>query len=496
MSTAPRVAFVLADGWSTVCSLQCIVRHLQPPLLPLCSLPLRAVRSTYSRARADRSGCACSDAGVASSYRLAAMHIPRASSAPSLPPLQTAACVSACVRAPLQRVSRAAIARAGPLHLQQRRLADGLRRRAALPARGKAPWRRCVRASAQDGNALEDLKLLPCEWKREYLPHEQLRAALALDESCSANDAPTRMYVSCKRIAALLARPALLGRGAEEVRFFKAPRFDKRHRGYMFVLGGDDRHVSNRLAARGGSLTDALGVTAAGLQTRASDAIFRAAGNAAGSTSTHIIRREEVAPARRRLLRLLDAVEAAAPEVLRGGACVARPSTSMYYAAQRTCALATFAAHVPDEAWANAPETWTPRKSDRRARALKCVRAPVLSPPCSICAQSDGAGAVALFPCRRRALRRACRAVQNVRAMAQVRRLRGSAAPLRPRVSRGSTRQEHSVRCCCHRVVARVTCVLTMFAFCARPGTRFGRSSLQSKLRARRRTSSLRRAEL
>ncbi len=65
----------------------------------------------------------------------------------------------------------------------------------------------------------------------------------------------------------------------------------------------------------------------------------------------------------RRLLRLLDAVEAAAPDVLCGSARTKRTAASVRALAQRTCTLAAFAAHVPDEAWVHAPETWTPRKS-------------------------------------------------------------------------------------------------------------------------------------
>jgi hypothetical protein len=125
---------------------------------------------------------------------------------------------------------------------------------------------------------------------RAYLPHDVLRAAIQLDEACSsvaAGAPPTRLYISCERTAALLARnPALLGGAiAEVVR-------RTRRRGYVFTLGGG--------------------------ATSASQAAGVVSGGEALPPPSRTASREEVAAARRRLLRLLDAVEANAPEVLRG----------------------------------------------------------------------------------------------------------------------------------------------------------------------------------
>jgi hypothetical protein len=95
-----------------------------------------------------------------------------------------------------------------------------------------------------------------------------------------------------------------------------------------------------------------------------------------------------VAPAaaalRARLLRLLDALEAACPAVLRGAdgaaiesdallapernkALLKRIQASMHHCFRRVNAVATFAACVPDSDWAQPPEMWRPSSSTKCA---------------------------------------------------------------------------------------------------------------------------------
>jgi hypothetical protein len=257
-----------------------------------------------------------------------------------------------------------------------------------------------VRASKLPDGILTDLQRGPgrsgAGGKPAYLPHEVLRATMQLVETRSDNDAPTPVHISCEPMAALLAHsPALLGCGAAEVRHTHAHC-------YVVTLEGNNE-------------CDASASQTAGDDTAAVAAL---------QPPQPRTRREEAAPAQRRLLRLLDAVEAAAPDVLCGSAHTKR--TSMRALARRTCTLAAFAAHVPDDAWVHAPETWTPRKSHGCVRAATrrchpCCLAK-LSSPALCCAQLGAAGALAVRSRRRRALCGAVRAVQDVRGMAHHRR--------------------------------------------------------------------------
>jgi hypothetical protein len=247
-------------------------------------------------------------------------------------------------------------ARAAPLpppQLRARQPSDScvllLRCPRRLSRRGDAaaPLQR-VRAGSVPDDILTSLQRGPPERGDTYLPHDVLRAAIQLDEMTRSRNShaaapPACLYVACERTAALLARnPALLrvGAGGAHVQRTRA-------RCYKFTLDG-----------------------------RRGSASQEAASAAVAPPPATLPREEEVTAARKRLLRLLEAVEAAAPEVLRGSARTKRTTTSMQAITLRTCALAAFAAHVPDEAWVNAPDTWTPRKSHRRAR---CCEAPCLA---------------------------------------------------------------------------------------------------------------------
>jgi hypothetical protein len=75
----------------------------------------------------------------------------------------------------------------------------------------------------------------------------------------------------------------------------------------------------------------------------------------------------DVAAAQTRLLRLMDALEAAAPAILRGSE---DKKPSLHHLTERAGTLAAFAAHVPEETWAQPPETWSPHKKHRCARVV------------------------------------------------------------------------------------------------------------------------------
>lgn len=167
------------------------------------------------------------------------------------------------------------------------------------------------RAGRPGKQMLTDMQRNPAE-RPSYLPHEVLRAAIELDEerSDAKGDAPTMLYVTCERTVALLAgNLALTGCRAANVRREGA-------RCYVLTLQHDDNDSKRRKAA---------------------------------------------APARRRLLRLLNAVEAIAPEMLRGRKHMRGVAATLL----RTCALSAFAAHVPECEWEQPPETWTPHRSHR-----------------------------------------------------------------------------------------------------------------------------------
>jgi hypothetical protein len=228
-------------------------------------------------------------------------------------------------------------ARAAPLPLPQLR-ARRVRGVGALRRGAAAAASQPVRASKLPDGILADLQRGPgrggAGGKPAYLPHEVLRATMQLVETRSDNDAPTPVHTSCEPMAALLAHsPALFGCGAAEVRHTHAHC-------YVVTLEGNNERDARSASQIAGADT---AVAALPPQPRT--------------------RREEAAPAQRRLLRLLDAVETAAPDVLCGSARTKRTAASMRALARRTCTLAAFAAHVPDDAWVHAPETWTPRKS-------------------------------------------------------------------------------------------------------------------------------------
>jgi hypothetical protein len=248
------------------------------------------------------------------------------------PPLLAAARV-ARVSALQLRAPRAAGACAAPppplqQQLRARRLAAGLRRSVLLPlpARSKATARRCVRASALPDDVLDDVQRPVRGQARRYLPHEVLRAALQLSTRrlVDSKSAP-RLWLSSAPLTALLTHnPALLRCARSE------PVSRYRH-----------EVVLNHHDAGGDADADA---------------------RADADDHAVVAARRDMLAAQQRLLRLLDALEAAAPAVLRGSEDT---KPSMRHLTERVGALAAFAAHVPDEAWAHPPETWTPRKSHR-----------------------------------------------------------------------------------------------------------------------------------
>jgi hypothetical protein len=112
--------------------------------------------------------------------------------------------------------------------------------------------------------------------------------------------------------------------------------------------------------------------------TRTAQLLRAAAPDAAGDAPA-------AAALRARLLRLLDALQAACPAVLRGAdgaaiesdallapernkALLKRIQSTMHHCFRRVNALATFAACVPDSDWTQPPEMWRPSSSTKCAR--------------------------------------------------------------------------------------------------------------------------------
>jgi hypothetical protein len=232
------------------------------------------------------------------------------------------------------RAPRAAGACAAPPPQQQlrtqlrtRQLASGVHRGVLLPLpRGKAPARQPTRAASLPDDVLQDVQLPPHRQKRAYLPHEMLRAAVQLSDAARGGKNTLHMRVSSDHAAPLLLGcKALLPCHSRAANYGVDVVFEATHHSGNGASQGDDS-------------------------------------SAAPTPLMH-----DVAAAQKRLLRLLDALEAAAPEVLSGSK---DKKPSLHHLTERVGALAAFAAHVPDEAWAQPPETWTPRKKDRCARVL------------------------------------------------------------------------------------------------------------------------------
>jgi hypothetical protein len=232
------------------------------------------------------------------------------------------------------RAPRVAGARAAPpppqqlrTQLRTRQLASGVHRAVLLPLpRGRAPARQPARAASLPDDVLQDMQLPPHRQKRAYLPHEMLRAAVQLSDAARGGKNTLHMRVSVDHAA-----PLLLGCKALLLCHSRAA-----NDGVDVVL--EATHHSGNGASQGDD------------------------SSAAPTPLMH-----DVAAAQTRLLRLLDALEAAAPAILRGSE---DKKPSLHHLTERVGALAAFAAHVPDDAWVNAPETWTPHKKHRCARVV------------------------------------------------------------------------------------------------------------------------------
>jgi hypothetical protein len=251
--------------------------------------------------------------------------------------LQPPAARATRVRTPLP--ARCARAAPPPPQLRARRLLFSVHRSASLrpPPRRAAPSR--TRCSALSDDALADVQRWPEAQARAYAPHELLRAALQLSDGAARRDV-SYLHAPSLPAAALLTRCAPALRWAE---------LQKRGHGRHRVVLDTPRCDNNNDHA--GAL-------------RADD------GSAAPAPP------DEGAAARGRLLCLLDALEAAAPEVLRGrqNNANATKQPSVHQLTERVGTLAAFAAHVSDEAWAQPPETWTPHKKHRCARVVLHAR--------------------------------------------------------------------------------------------------------------------------
>ncbi len=250
------------------------------------------------------------------------------------PPLPAAARV-ACMSALQLRAPRAAGACATLPPLQQlrtRRLAKGF---VALPPRGKATARRAARAGSLPDSVLEDLQRPAREQARAYLPHEVLRAAVQLSVAARGGKA-ARLCLSNFHVNDLLTRLTRC----------TAPLPCAHH---DWTSSGVDVVFEAMHRAKDG---DAL---------QKSD------------SSPAPMPLHNVPAAQRRLLRLLDALESAAPAVLCGNDeenTSDQDRTPRHYymaehATERAGALVAFAAHVPDDVWLQPPETWTPCESHR-----------------------------------------------------------------------------------------------------------------------------------
>jgi hypothetical protein len=226
--------------------------------------------------------------------------------------------------APQQLAPRSAAACAAPApplqQLRSTRLLAGLRRCVLLPPRGVASARRCVCASALPDGVMEDLQRPPEHRKRDYLPHELLRAAVQLSDLARRGKAAQLRVPPYHADMLLMGCTALL------------PCTHSRDANGWLVVLFESAQKKGAEASQGGSR--------------------------AAPTPLY-----DVAAAQRRLLRLMDALEAAAPAVLHGGG--KNTAASLHHLTERAGALAAFAAHVADDAWAHPPETWTPHKSHR-----------------------------------------------------------------------------------------------------------------------------------
>jgi hypothetical protein len=224
--------------------------------------------------------------------------------------LQPAAARAVCTRTPLQLRA--------PLQLPAHRLAVGLRRSASLPPRSTASVRTRVRAGSLPDDVLADVQRPVNEQARKYAPHELLRAALQLSD-VAHRGAAHQLHVRSAPLAILLLQG-------------NAPHWPSGAWRYF-------EHAGRR------------------------DLVMHAAWHHDDEPQLY-----EAAAARRRLLRLLDAAEAVAPSILRGKTGHKKP-LSKQRVIERVGALAAFAMHVPDEAWAQPPETWTPPAAQRCAHA-------------------------------------------------------------------------------------------------------------------------------
>jgi hypothetical protein len=230
------------------------------------------------------------------------------------------------VHNPLLRAPRAAGACAAPQQQLRARGLAAFRRSASLLARSKATARQPVRAGSLPDDVLEDMQRPLDFQKREYLPHEVVRAVLQLSEDPTrTHEAHVRVCVSSFAMASLLT---------ENVALLPCTRFDS-------GLFGDTYEITVQTTKLVASRTDCPVMKPA----------------------------DEGAAARRRLLRLMDALEAAAPAMLCGSK-VAKPSLRRL-TEERLRALAAFAALVPDDAWVQPPETWKPHASDMCARSRR-----------------------------------------------------------------------------------------------------------------------------
>jgi hypothetical protein len=171
-------------------------------------------------------------------------------------------------------------------------------------------------------DVMEDLQHPPEHRKRDYLPHELLRAAVQLSDLARRGKAAQLRVPPYHADMLLMGCTALL------------PCTHSRDANGWLVVLLESTQQEGAEASQGGCCSRAAPTPLYG-----------------------------VAAAQRRLLRLMEALEAAAPAVLHGGG--KNTAASLHHLTDRAGALAAFAAYVPDDAWAHPPETWTPHKSHR-----------------------------------------------------------------------------------------------------------------------------------
>jgi hypothetical protein len=176
------------------------------------------------------------------------------------------------------------------------------------------------------------------------------------------------------------------------------------------------------------------------------------------------------AGAQQRLLRLLAALEAACPTILRGAAgaastaeALAAPKNAqgvqhtLKHCFRRLDTLATFVAHVPESAWVHAPETWQPPACRKCVMHVDCIALRAWLTHLST--QADCAAAFVHPPRGGRALRGAAIPVRRVRAVAQrKRRLPRHAGCFCAHLPRRGARRQPQARCTCIRqILGRLT---------------------------------------